>query len=199
MNRKLHQNGQSLNSDYRFLCPDKLEPSEEAVKQEKEVISQELLKKWLDYNPKTGEFTRKMVCDGRFKVGEKAGSLHKQLGYIVISVMSKPYYAHRLAFIWMGEILPEEVDHINHIRHDNRWANLRSANKSLNTKNIKISPRNTSGYTGVDCKNGCNRWRARIRVNGKQLTLGYFDRKEDAIKARKAAEKKYGFHPNHGK
>jgi len=36
-------------------------------------------------------------------------------------------------------------------------------------------------------------------VDGKTIHLGRFDKFEDAVAARKAADIKYGFHPNHGK
>ena len=44
-----------------------------------------------------------------------------------------------------------------------------------------------------------NAWYARIGVNGVKLTIGRFDTKEEAIKARLEAEKYYNYHPNHGK
>ncbi len=54
--------------------------------------------------------------------------------------------------------------------------------------NSKHRINNTSGAKGIH-KQG-NRWRSRIWHN-KSLHLGYFLRKEDAIKSRKEAEKKY--------
>jgi hypothetical protein len=82
-----------------------------------------------------------------------------------------------------------EVDHINGDRLDNRKSNLRLCNHSENGKNISISKINTSGYKGVS-KNG-NCWRARIRVDGKLISLGYFREKTDAAMAYNHAAKKY--------
>lgn len=52
----------------------------------------------------------------------------------------------------------------------------------------KKTKRNTSGCVGVSWKTDKQKWQARIYFNGKCKHLGYFDRKEDAIEARKEAE-----------
>jgi hypothetical protein len=51
------------------------------------------------------------------------------------------------------------------------------------------------GFIGA---NGIKNGRARIWKNKKYKHLGYFTKFKDAVAARKAAEQKYGFHPNHG-
>ena len=53
--------------------------------------------------------------------------------------------------------------------------------------------------TGVSWSNTFNKWKAQIKYKYKPYSLGYFDKKSDAIAARKAAEKDFGFHPNHGR
>lgn len=64
-------------------------------------------------------------------------------------------------------------------------------------KNIKIPTNNTSGYKGVSflkAKPGRRKkdaWRAYIVVKQKQIFLGNYENKEDAIMARKLAEEKY--------
>jgi len=69
--------------------------------------------------------------------------------------------------------------------------NLRICTHSENVKNRKKSKNNTSGFKGV-FKNGTNkRWRAKIRCNGKQINLGYFDTKLEAYEAYCAACEKY--------
>ncbi len=56
-------------------------------------------------------------------------------------------------------------------------------------KNKKMQTNNTSGHTGVSWhkRRGC--WYARISFKGKTYGLGYFDKYEDAVKARVKAEK----------
>lgn len=55
--------------------------------------------------------------------------------------------------------------------------------------NKKIQSNNTSGVTGVSFHKRKQQWYARISFKGKSHSLGYFDDINDAIKARKAAEK----------
>ena len=64
------------------------------------------------------------------------------------------------------------VDHINEIKHDNRLSNLQVISSRENTSRSK--KRGTSKYAGVSwCKRG-NKWKAGLRINGKQVHLGYF-------------------------
>ena len=93
-----------------------------------------------------------------------------------------------------------QIDHINHIRNDNRLMNLRLVSAKVNSRNMSKKTCNTSGLTGVYyASRYVNPWRALIRVDGKRVTLGSFATKEEAKLARKNAEIKYGFHPNHGR
>lgn len=85
----------------------------------------------------------------------------------------------------------KEVDHINHNKLDNRKANLRVCNHSDNLKNQSKHSTNKSGYTGVGFHKASNKWRARITVDYKCYELGDYDTIEEAVKARKEAEKKY--------
>ena len=57
---------------------------------------------------------------------------------------------------------------------------------------------NTSGVTGVSWNRKAGKWDAYIKVNGKRINLGYYVDKQDAIKTRRDAEIKHGFHENHG-
>lgn len=83
------------------------------------------------------------------------------------------------------------VDHINHNKNDNRKCNLRLVTNQQNTMNAKLKSNNTSGVTGVYWKKDRQKWQAKIMVNYKNINLGTYINKEDAIKARKEAEEKY--------
>ena len=83
------------------------------------------------------------------------------------------------------------VDHINRNRLDNRKANLRTSTHQENTINKSVQSNNTSNIPGVSWRKDRNKWRAYITVNGKQISLGMFKDKEEAVKARKEGENKY--------
>lgn len=161
-------------------------------------LQQSELKKLLHYCPETGVFTWKL-SQGTVKKGSAASSVNAR-GYPRIGVNGKMYTQHRLAFLYMeGEFPPDGVDHINGIKEDNRWSNLRKASQRENGKNTKLGHNNTSGVSGVSYERKSNSWRARISVDGVRLSLGNYKHFFDAVAARKSAENKYNYHPNHGR
>jgi len=155
-------------------------------------LTQEILKDRLVYNPETGIFTRNKTMQGGFKKGDAAGA--KGNGYIQISISGKVYRAHRLAFLYMTGSWPNPcTDHINGIRDDNRWRNLREATKSQNNRNKGMQSNNKSGHIGVSWRKNTKKWTARIRVEDKYLSLGSYVNKEDAAEAyRNASLKHFG-------
>lgn len=163
----------------------------------KQIITQKRLKELLHYDPETGIFKWKIRPANCIQIGDIAGTLN-MYGYISILFKRKHYQAHRLAFLYMTGKIPEEVDHINHTRNDNRWRNLDESSRKANAKNKGIGKNNTSGVVGVYFNKNAGKWKATIKVNGKGVHLGYFEGIEDARKAKKEAEIKHGFHPNHG-
>lgn len=111
--------------------------------------------------------------------------------------------AHRIVWaLYTGKWPDGEIDHINHDRADNRISNLRDISKKENAKNKIMRSDNASGVCGVSkiIERGHWRgyWQAGIGIDGKRLHLGRFTNFDDAINARKTAERQYGFHENHG-
>jgi hypothetical protein len=76
-----------------------------------------------------------------------------------------------------------EVDHINGNGLDNRRCNLRICTPTQNQWNSKTPITNTSGYKCVIWEPKLNKWRVRIRKDGKRYTIGYYKNIEDAHKA----------------
>lgn len=89
---------------------------------------------------------------------------------------------------------PDDIDHIDGDGLNNKWSNLRSVSHNLNGKNQKMHTTNTSGVSGVYYRKDSGRWRAKIMVDNKQINLGTFKNKDDAIAARKEAEIKHNFY-----
>lgn len=114
-------------------------------------------------------------------------------GYKTGTLNGRPAKAHRVAWaIFYGTWPVGQIDHVNGDRADNRIVNLRCVNPRQNSMNQKVRSDSVSGITGVS-RSG-NKWMARIG----QSYLGSFENVEAAIHARKMAEQKLGFHPNHG-
>lgn len=174
-------------------------------------LCQAYLKSILHYDPDTGVFVWKerpldyfptyrsyRSWNGRYK-NTAAGMLHPE-GYWIIKINYRGWKAHRLAFIYMTGSEPScETDHVNGIRNDNRWCNLRAVSKQENLKNQKQYKNNSSGVTGVSLKKQSGKWQAYIRDGNHQIHLGYFLSKQGALDARKKAEARLGFHENHGR
>ena len=110
-------------------------------------------------------------------------------------------HCHRLALYLSGVKIAKglHVDHIDGDGYNNRLSNLRVVTCQDNMRNAKLPSTNTSGAVGVYWNSAVGKWRAAIKINYKAMHLGYYTNKDDAIKARKAAEVKYGFHENHGR
>ena len=85
------------------------------------------------------------------------------------------------------------VDHIggDDTTNDNRKTNLRITTNSQNLMNRGLQKNNTSGVAGVSWYKAGKKWEAYIKVNQKTIHLGHYAEKEDAINARKKAERKY--------
>lgn len=107
--------------------------------------------------------------------------------------------AHRVIWKMVFGEEPNIIDHINGDPGDNRLENLRNVSQVENGGNSKLRKNNTSGVMGVAWESRRNKWLARIHINYRNRHVGYFDTFDEAVAARKAAEAKFGFHPNHGR
>ena len=135
----------------------------------------------LDYDPNSGLFTWRTARGGKTRVGAIAGSIDSS-GYRQIRVGGRYYLAHRLVFLVMTGRLPaHHVDHINGVRTDNRWENLREATRAQNSVNRR--PRaDRIGLTGVLVVGRRFQSAICIRENGqkRRLHLGMFATAQEA-------------------
>ena len=154
------------------------------------MLTLDRLKSVINYNPLTGLFTW-MVNTKRIRKGFTAGHIHSS-GYVRIAIDGTIYRAHRLAWFYMTGASPSaHVDHINRIRSDNRWENLRLATSSQNSCNSSIRSKNSSGVKGVHWSKQKDKWEAQITVKGEKLFIGSFVDLELAKLAIDAAREKF--------
>lgn len=137
------------------------------------MLTQAELKQLLHYDPETGLFTWITTGTGR-KRNKSAGWLQRD-GYRRIGIHGATYLEHRLAWLYVhGNFPPEQLDHINRTRHDNRITNLRTVSRQQNAFNLSLYKNNKSGYIGVHWRKDMNEYRACIRIDGKLKTIGYY-------------------------
>ena len=138
------------------------------------MLTKEQLVKLFSYDEETGILKR---ISGQYR-GNIAGS-EDSSGYVQARVNGKKYMAHHIIWCMMTGDWPEvEVDHINRIRNDNIWSNLRLAMPAENSQNKGLYKNNKSGV--ITWNKELRKWRARIRINGRLTHLGYFEKQEDA-------------------
>ena len=144
--------------------------------------TQEEIKSSLIYTPDTGIFYWRKTLTSRAIEGKVAGRIN-DLGYCVIGLAGQKLLAHRLAWIYMTGSLPNEsIDHINSVRNDNRWANLRIADRYGQAHNQKIRKSNSTGKKGVYSVRG--KFSAAIRANGSGvIRLGEYETLDEAAHA----------------
>lgn len=157
----------------------------------KAMITQARLKELLHYDPDTGLFTW-LASAGRGqpanRIGTAAGRLNPE-GYVRIGIDGTRYLAHRLVWLYVTGTMPSKMlDHINGVKHDNRWVNLREANHSENGQNVH-APRGDNPLLGAYWRPRRNKWEAQLRVNGVHKHLGYYDTPEKAHEACVAAKR----------
>jgi hypothetical protein len=149
-------------------------------------LTPEILREYLAYDAITGEFTRRISTAPSVKVGDVAGSSDGL--YTKINLLGKRYYAHRLAWLYVYGVWPQnEVDHINGDKFDNRIENLREATRSQNCANRPALATSKSGVKGVCWDARKRRWIAQIRVDGVSRIIGHFESQSAAKAAYDAA------------
>lgn len=168
------------------------------------LLTQEVLKKLLDYAPETGRFTWRVKPSAGVEVGAEAGTLDPA-GYRFIGIGGKRYAAHRLVFLYQDGALPGPglvVGHTKGRTDDNRRASLSLITKAENARDLRRYSNNKTGHTGVTYRKrtpgDTKVWAASIQANGIRKYLGRFGTKDEAVIARKRAEDENGFHPDHG-
>ena len=142
-------------------------------------LTQAQLQAELHYDPLTGIFTRRKEGP-KLKIGDRTGWVNA-VGYWQITIAGKTIAAHRLAWLYMtGNWPQEDTDHVNQIKTDNSWSNLRAASRSANMFN-------TPYYSGKGVRQRGAKWEAVITPGGVPKRLGMFKTLAEANAAYKNA------------
>ena len=101
-------------------------------------------------------------------------------GYRTIRLNGKLYPAHRLIWLWHGKELVNDlvIDHIDNNPSNNHIENLQQISQGDNARRSEYvkNPKGSVGFTKREQK-----WRARLMRNYKDIHLGYFATREEAV------------------
>jgi hypothetical protein len=137
----------------------------------------------LRYEPETGLL---FWTDNAHKsVKNKRAGTPNHLGYVIVLFKSKPYKAHRIAWLLTHGSWPTQmIDHIDGNTSNNTLSNLRDVDNKTNQCNRH--------QARVDSKSGLmgaspfkNKWRAQIKRNGVIKYLGLYNTAIEAHEAYK--------------
>lgn len=128
-----------------------------------------------------------LIYEKKWEILQREGigrvSLCKK-GYPKAFWKGKREFVHRILMRFPKA--PEQVDHINGVKTDNRMSNLRIVTALENQMNRGIRKTNTSGITGVhEKKPGV--WESCLKVNRKTVHRSVHKTREDAAAARRRA------------
>jgi hypothetical protein len=148
-------------------------------------MTQEELKRILDYDTSTGDLTWKVNVRGL--KGKKAGGPRKcSRGgtYWRVAVSGKKYAAHRLIWFMVTGAWPSaQIDHRDGNGLNNAWANLRLATNSQNKANTGLYKNSTTGLKGVSVERTTGKFLAQIQKDGQKVYLGLFPSPQQAHEA----------------
>jgi len=152
------------------------------------------------YLPRQGKLINK-INRRIARQGEDAGRVIQQrnTSYRIVKIDYQPIYEHRLVWLMTYGYWPlGQIDHIDGNGLNNRLSNLRDVPHFINQRNRRRNPLNTSGATGVGWHKHSQKWRAYVGIHGKQINLGSFESKTEAIAARQRFNSENGFTSHHG-
>jgi hypothetical protein len=174
------------------------------------LVTPELIRELLNYDPKTGLFTWKKRgvswfkdrggrytaewCQKNFNNkhgGKPAFTAETRKGDLTGGIMRRNFFAHRVAWAHFHGSWPKfTIDHINRDKGDNRIETLRDVSRVVNNHNVE---RRKGEYVGVAWWEPSRKWLARISKDGEFYYLGYYDTAIEAARVRDAkARELYG-------
>lgn len=166
------------------------------VKPFSEPPTQEEISEWYEY--RDGELLSKVTYK-KLKKGVMQRECSNFYGYLRTGRLKREYLIHRLIYLLLTGEWPEQIDHIDGDKTNNRIENLRAANGEINGKNRKLSVKSSTGQNGVHLNKKNGRYRVVISIAKKFKNMGEFDDLKEAIAYRKELEKIHGYADAHNR
>lgn len=169
---------------------------ESKIQAKRRFITLTYLRSQYRYN---GRFLLKKLPPIVQKYESRAGAFDRH-GYRIISINGAWCSEHSLVWFYVTGYWPKrDLDHINQIKDDNNFENLREVTQEENSKNRPLRRDNKTGVAGVFYNEKARSWTVTISVKKKPKRLGTFKNFDEAVKCRKKAELRYEYHQNHGR
>jgi hypothetical protein len=128
------------------------------------------------------------VTSGRAIAGNEAGGVEPTIGYRRVRFLGNILMTHHVVFAIVHGRWPQQLDHIDGDKLNNRIQNLRECDQSHNMANQGLSMVNKSGRKGVS-RHPCGKWQVML---GKKY-IGLADTVEEgAAMYEAAAIERYG-------
>ena len=137
----------------------------------KPLPSKETLREYFSYDSR-GLFIRLKRSGQTGKVGAEARGHKHSGGYRYLGFQGIQFRLHRLVWQFHYGNCPNELDHINRNKDDNRLENLRAATLSQNHFNVGLRRDNSSGTKGLRFEQAKKLWHGRVWINGKRVSTG---------------------------
>lgn len=147
------------------------------------MLTQDELKKWLLYNPESGEFT---WIKG-YRKGKSGGGSN---GFgMQIRIFGKKYSARHIAWLYMTGEFPPDNQNVYSISQDPfsvKWSDLSitpagcrdigkvNARKIITYRERSMFKNNSLGIKGVAIHKPTGLYRAYAHISGKQYSFGYY-------------------------
>lgn len=147
----------------------------------KQLPSQETLRGLFSYDPETGYLVWRKApgfLNGSMRAGGRLKSGYRRIRASLDGAARQCFKEHRVIYKWMTGDEPPMIDHINGVRDDNRWCNLRAADAALNRRNTISRPK-----ADFDLPTGVTRIGQRFRARYRGRYLGTYDTPEQAHQA----------------
>jgi len=143
-------------------------------------ITQQRLKELFSYDKETGLFVR-IKAISNTKIGDVLRKKDSK-GHLQVRIDGKMYSVHRLVWLYVFGVFPSgQIDHINGIRSDNRFNNLRNVSKSINAQNIHGARKDSkTKLLGASFHKASGKYVSQISINKKIIHLGLFLTPEEA-------------------